>query len=283
MNNYSEQINALCHFIQTNQPLLILTGAGCSTDSGIPDYRDENGAWKNKQPVQFRDFVADVNVRKRYWARSMAGWTRISVAKPNAAHIALAQLQQQGLVHLIITQNVDGLHQKAGDGKILDLHGRLESVVCINCGASETRKQFQDKLERHNQSFTGASYTIAPDGDAELMNSDFSGFYIPPCQVCDGILKPDVVFFGESVPKSRLNIALEELARAAGLLVIGSSLMVYSGYRFCKIALETNKPVAVINLGHTRADGKLQLKIEHSCAKVLIDVTKQILQTSPIQ
>lgn len=250
----------LTEFIQTHPRLLVLTGAGISTDSGIPDYRDQQGRWKRKQPVQHSDFMRCEHTRRRYWGRSLIGWPVMRDARPNPAHQALARLEQRGHINLLVTQNVDGLHQRAGSRGVVDLHGRSDRVVCMHCDYRCNREQTHQASAELNPAFTRFSATAAPDGDADL-EVDFSGFRIPHCPRCGGILKPDVVFFGDNVPKQRVIQTLDALHNADALLVIGSSLMVYSGFRFCRRAKEWNKPIAALTLGNTRADELLSLKL----------------------
>ncbi len=256
-------------FIEAHPRLFVLTGAGCSTDSGIPDYRDTQGGWKRPQPVTYQAFMGDVRTRQRYWARSLVGWRRFGSAQPNATHHALARLEQQGRAHVLLTQNVDGLHQAAGHRNVIDLHGRLNEVRCTACGHRLPRHAFQHALIERNPAWALLDAGDAPDGDADLDGRDFSGFEIPPCPACDGILKPDVVFFGENVPRDRVDAAITSLNDADGVLVVGSSLMVFSGYRFVAAAARDGKPIAAVNLGRTRADPLLTLKIEQSCAAAL--------------
>lgn len=266
---------ALTDFIHRHPRLLVLTGAGISTDSGIPDYRDSNGEWKRKQPVQHPDFMRSEHTRQRYWGRSLVGWPVMRDARPNAAHDALAQLEQLGHIDLLVTQNVDGLHQRAGSEKVIDLHGRSDRVICMSCDFSCSRDEVHHQSADLNPTFTHFSAETAPDGDADL-EVDFSGFRIPDCPHCGGILKPDVVFFGDNVPKQRVTDALDALQQADGLLVIGSSLMVYSGFRFCRRAEEWDKPIAALTLGRTRADELLSLKLSSPITPVL-QSTVQVL------
>ncbi|MDE2196093.1 MAG: NAD-dependent protein deacetylase, partial [Gammaproteobacteria bacterium] len=221
----------LAGFIRGHARLVILTGAGCSTGSGIPDYRDREGHWKREPPVQFLDFVASAAVRRRYWARSLLGWRRIAEAQPNGAHHALAGLERAGFVRHLITQNVDGLHQKAGSRRVTDLHGCLDAVVCLACGASGPRERFQARLAARNPRWLALTAGSAPDGDADLDGVDFSAFEVPDCEACDGLLKPAVVFFGEALPAVRSTGALAEVQQADALLAVGTSLMVWSGFR----------------------------------------------------
>jgi len=262
-------IDRLVEFVRQRKNITVLSGAGCSTGSGIPDYRDEDGNWKNAQPVQFGDFVKSPAVRKRYWARSFAGWRRISKARPNAAHAALAKLEQSGHVQSLITQNVDSLHRMAGSRMVIDLHGVLHETRCLHCDTEGKRSDWQAILEENNPGWTPQVAAYTPDGDAELSDSDYLEFNVPDCPVCGGIIKPDVVFFGESVPAKKVNAATERLERSDALLVVGSSLMVFSGYRFAHLANAAKIPVVIINRGRTRADDIAVHKLSSDCAEVL--------------
>ena len=259
----------LPEFVAAHRRLFVLTGAGCSTDSGIPDYRDANGGWKRQQPVTYQAFVGEPTTRQRYWARSLVGWRRFGRAQPNATHHALARLEQQGKLTLLLTQNVDRLHQAAGSENVVDLHGRLDQVRCLACEHRVPRADFQAELVRLNPAWANLDAADAPDGDADLDGRDFSRFQVPSCPHCIGLLKPDVVFFGENVPRERVDAGMQALHDADAMLVIGSSLMVYSGYRFAYAAARAGKPIAAVNMGHTRADPLLSLKIEQSCAQAL--------------
>ena len=256
-------------FIAAHRRLFVLTGAGCSTGSGIPDYRDEQGAWKRTPPVTYQAFVGDRITRRRYWARSLVGWPRIAPAQPNAAHRALAALEAQGRCSQLLTQNVDGLHQAAGSRAVIDLHGRLDAVVCLGCGASSSRADVQRRLAEANPAWAGLAAGAAPDGDADLEDRDFATFQVPACDACGGMLKPDVVFFGENVPRARVDAAMAGLAQADGMLVVGSSLMVYSGLRFVHAAVRAQIPVAAVNLGRTRADDLLRFRMAAPCGDAL--------------
>ncbi|WP_433852783.1 NAD-dependent protein deacetylase [Stenotrophomonas nitritireducens] len=258
----------LAEFVASHRRLLLLTGAGCSTDSGIPDYRDADGQWKRTPPVDYRAFMADAAVRRRYWARSLVGWPRFGQARPNATHHALAALEAAGRVELLLTQNVDGLHQRAGSQCVIDLHGRLDEVRCMGCGTRSSREALQQRLLDANPAWAALQAAQAPDGDADL-EGDFGGFVEPDCTACGGLLKPDVVFFGENVPRERVAAVHAHLQRADAVLVVGSSLMVYSGFRFVDAAAKAGLPVAAVNLGRTRADALLSLKIEQPCAQAL--------------
>ena len=262
-------IDALRSFVADHPRLFVLTGAGISTASGIPDYRDRDGGWKRKPPVTFQAFTGDAATRSRYWARSLVGWRRFGTAKPNEAHLALARLERAGHVVQLVTQNVDGLHEAAGSREAVDLHGRLDRVRCLGCERRVPRAHFQRALECLNPDWIALDALDAPDGDAELEGLPFERFVVPGCEACGGLLKPDVVFFGEAVPRERVERAFAALERSDAMLVVGSSLMVYSGYRFARAAVHAGKPVAAINLGRTRADELLALKIEADCATVL--------------
>jgi NAD-dependent SIR2 family protein deacetylase len=268
----------LAMFIRRHPRLLVLTGAGCSVASGIPEYRDHDGAWKSRPPVRYADFMASAAVRRRYWARSVFGWARVAGAEPGAVHRALARLERSGHAGTVVTQNVDALHQRAGSRRVIDLHGRLDEVECLDCGTRLRRADVQDVLISWNRSFLaalgdpgGAAPAARPDGDAQV-DADFSEFRVPDCPSCGGVLKPAVVFFGENVPRSRVDAALAALAAADALLVVGSSLMVFSGFRFCLAARDLGKPVAAVNLGRTRADDLLSLKVASDCGTAFEDV-----------
>lgn len=247
----------------------MLSGAGCSTGSGIPDYRDARGEWKRAQPMTWQVFTADPAARRRYWARSLVGWPRMGRALPNDAHHALVGLEQRGRLALLLTQNVDGLHQRAGSRAVIDLHGRLDTVVCLACDARSEREPFQRRLQAMNPGWSERRAELLPDGDAALDETDFSGFEVPACERCGGMLKPDVVFFGESVPRTRIAQANAALEASDAMLVVGSSLMVFSGFRFARRAAELGLPLASVTLGRGRADHLLTLKIEAPCGKAL--------------
>jgi NAD-dependent SIR2 family protein deacetylase len=263
------ECSSLPDFVDRYRRLFILTGAGCSTRSGIPDYRDAEGQWKRAQPVTFQAFMGDEKTRRRYWARSLIGWRRIRHAEPNDAHRALARLEARGGIELLLTQNVDRLHQAAGSTRVIDLHGRIDLVRCMDCGRRSPRDELQDDLSRLNADWLDLDATEAPDGDADLEGADFSSFVIPCCRRCGGVLKPDVVFFGENVPRDRVDAALRHLDEADAMLIVGSSLMVYSGFRFVERAASLRKPVAAVNLGRTRADALFTLKAEQACESAL--------------
>jgi len=258
----------LADFLQQHAPVMILSGAGISTDSGIPDYRDSLGKWKRPQPVQHQNFLSSPATRQRYWARSLIGWPVMQQARPNSAHVQIAALESRGLVSHVVTQNVDRLHQKAGSEKTIDLHGRADEIICIRCDYREMRSVMHEHCAALNPAFALLQAGVAPDGDADL-ETDFSGFRVPACPVCNGILKPDVVFFGDNVPRARVDDVFAGLQASRGLLVVGSSLMVFSGFRFCREAHRQQIPLAILTKGVTRADDLASLKLDNSIADTL--------------
>jgi NAD-dependent SIR2 family protein deacetylase len=219
--------------------------------------------------VQYRDFVESDAVRRRYWARSFAGWPMFAAAQPGTAHAALAQMERVGRVTRIVTQNVDRLHQRAGSRDVIDLHGRLDKVRCLECGNRFDRDAFQERLHGANPDWDASSARIAPDGDAELEGVDFGAFEVPACEVCGGMLKPDVVFYGESVPREAATAALAAVESADGVLVVGSSLMVWSSFRLVRAAHAGGTPVVAVNRGRTRGDGLFAFKLGGECGETL--------------
>jgi len=260
---------SLEEFIDRHHRITVVTGAGCSTDSGIPDYRDLEGQWKRSPPMTYQVFTGTELARQRYWARSMLGWPLIAAAQPNRAHLALAALERRGKVGVLITQNVDGLHQQAGSRAVIDLHGRLDRVVCLDCRTLSDRADLQHRMIALNPAWLQHGADMAPDGDADLEGRDFSAFRLPSCEVCGGILKPDVVYYGESVPRERVEAGMAALGQSDALLVIGSSLMVFSGFRFARKACELGLPIVSVNLGRSRADDLLSLRVRERAAEAL--------------
>lgn len=262
-------LDALTALVERSRRMVVLTGAGCSTESGIPDYRDGQGAWKRTPPMQYQEFIGSHAARQRYWARALSGWKQFRGVVPNKAHQALARFEQVGRVRCLITQNVDGLHQRAGSMKVIDLHGRIDGVECLQCLRNISRERVQMRLAELNPAWLNLDAAMAPDGDALLGDLDFSQFRLVECEHCGGALKPAVVFFGERVPQDRVANAFAAVENADALLVVGSSLMVFSGYRFVRAAQAHKLPVAIVNLGRTRADAEADIKIEGSCGEVL--------------
>lgn len=246
-----------------------LTGAGISTESGIPDYRGGGTLRRARNPIQYREFVHDPDGRRRYWARSAIGWARFRAARPNPAHRAAAALEQAGALAGIITQNVDRLHSAAGSRRVVELHGALAEVRCLDCGTVESRDRVQERLLALNPGWEQRQARSAPDGDAELPAALVEEFRVAGCDHCAGTLKPNVVFFGESVPRATVDAAWTLLDEAEVLLVIGSSLAVFSGYRFVRRAAERGLPIAIVNLGQTRGDPLATLRIEARAGELL--------------
>ena len=274
----SEGAVALARFIDAHPRLFVLTGAGCSTGSGIPDYRDLDGGWKRRPPVTLQAFVAEATTRRRYWARSLVGWRRFGRARPNGTHAALARLEADGRVEVLLTQNVDGLHQSAGSRNVIDLHGRLDVVRCLANDHRFGRDGFQVRLRQANPVWDVSSARIAPDGDADLEDIDFSAFNVPACATCGGMLKPDVVFYGESVPRETTAAALAAIEAAGGVLVAGSSLMVWSSFRLVRAAVARGIEVVAVNRGRTRGDDLFAFKLDRECGAVLRGVTEALRQ-----
>jgi NAD-dependent SIR2 family protein deacetylase len=268
MSTFDAADDRLRRWIVRHRRVFVLTGAGCSTASGIPDYRDDQGEWKRRPPVMIQAFRTQDAVYRRYWARAYVGWTRLSTAAPNAAHRAFAAWESAGTLLQLVTQNVDGLHQRAGSRAVVDLHGRLDVVVCLGCNARTSRSMLQTAITAANPGWWAAAAT-APDGDADIDGTVIESFAAPRCEQCGGLLKPDVVFFGENVPADRYTHAREALARADAVLVAGSSLMVYSGFRFVRLGHEAGLPIAIVNRGRTRGDDLAELKIERDVGGTL--------------
>lgn len=243
--------------------VVVLSGAGLSTESGIPDYRGPSGAARRHHTAMtFQSFTGDAAARRRYWARSHLGWRAFESARPNSGHHAIAGLERAGLVTGIVTQNVDGLHQAAGGRTVVDLHGRLDRVVCLTCGTAGPRRRVHERLAAANPSWTAVAGTVNPDGDVDVPEEALPDFVTVDCERCGGLLKPDVVYFGESVPAHRVAAATALVERAATLLVLGSSLTVYSGRRFVSSAARAGRRVAIVNEGPTRGDEHAELKID---------------------
>jgi NAD-dependent SIR2 family protein deacetylase len=270
------ELELLDNFLQRHPRTAVLTGAGISAASGIPTYRDAGGAWLGREPIRHQDFVSTVAARQRYWARSFAGWPAVAKARPNPGHEALARLESQRHISLLITQNVDRLHQRAGSQQVVDLHGRLDRVICLNCANLCHRSSIQQRLGADNPQLAGLSGTLTPDGDADVAASRLRDVKVPDCETCGGMLMPDVVFFGGTVPRSRVAHCTDAINKADALVAIGSSLQVFSGYRFCRQAVQAGKPLLIINPGRTRADELASLKLHSACAPLLQAVSGRL-------
>ncbi len=246
---------------------LALTGAGMSTDSGIPDYRGPGSA--NRSPMTYQDFCSGAAAQRRYWARAHLGWSRMNGAVPNAGHHALARLEAAGTCTGVVTQNVDGLHEQAGASRVVALHGRISDVVCLGCGDRLSRALLQREMDLLNPGWLSrhAAAPTRPDGDVEVL--DTTGFVTPHCPACGGALKPDVVFFGENVPKDRVERCYAMVDAAPALLVLGSSLTVMSGLRFVRHAVKRRTPVVIVNRGATRGDALVTTKLHHGTSEFL--------------
>jgi len=256
--------------------VVVLSGAGLSTESGIPDYRGPTGLARGAQPMTYQVFTGDPQARRRYWARSHVGWRQVGDARPNAGHLAVAALQQGGQLSGIITQNVDGLHRAAGASDVVELHGSLHRVVCLNCGDQTRRTALERRLVAANRSWHAGVGQQRPDGDVELDEADIERFCLVDCAVCGGVLKPDVVFFGETVPAERVARCFALVEAASALLVLGSSLTVMSGYRFVRRAARLGLPIAIVNQGPTRGDAAATVRVDAPLGRVL----PGLLQTS---
>ncbi|MBJ6623193.1 NAD-dependent protein deacetylase [Streptomyces rochei] len=262
--------------------VLVLSGAGISTESGIPDYRGEGGSLSRHTPMTYQDFTADARARRRYWARSHLGWRTFGRARPNAGHRAVAAFGRRGLLSGVITQNVDGLHQAAGSDGVVELHGSLDRVVCLSCGAFSPRRELARRLEEANPDFAPVAAGINPDGDADLTDEQVGDFRVVPCAVCGGVLKPDVVFFGENVPPPRVEQCRALVRGAASLLVLGSSLTVMSGLRFVRQAAEAGKPVLIVNRDPTRGDRHALTRVAVPLGTALTTVAAQLGVPVPV-
>ena len=269
MSHSNTDLKSLQAFLQAHPRLVVLTGAGISVGSGIPTYRDSQGNWRANEPIKHQEFISDTVRRQRYWARSVRGWPGVRDARPNEAHRALAGLEQRGHVDLLITQNVDRLHQRAGSGQVIDLHGRLDRVVCLQCHEHEAREVTQQRLERDNPGSLSGAFEVRPDGDSDVSEAEVRRFMAPDCSACGGTLMPDVVFFGGTVPRGRVDNCMSAVDACDALLVVGSSLQVYSGFRFCRRAAEHDKAIALINPGRTRADELATLRLSAACGPLL--------------
>jgi NAD+-dependent protein deacetylase sirtuin 4 len=274
-------LEALCRILD-GRTAVVLSGAGCSTESGIPDYRGEGRRRRTRSPILFQEFMADPGARARYWLRSTAGWPRFRAARPNPGHRAVARLEEVGAVRGVITQNVDGLHQGGGSRRVLELHGSLDRVRCMACSGVEDRGALQERLLELNPDLEPASTVPAPDGDAHVDPELHRPFQVPGCRTCGGILKPDVVFFGENVPRDRLEQAWSLYEEGDVLLVLGSSLAVFSGRRFILRAAKDGRPVAIVNQGPTRGDHVARVRVEGRLGAVLPRLARRLAHGSSL-
>ena len=257
--------------------VVVLSGAGLSTDSGIPDYRGATGSLRRHTPMTYQTFTRDPAGRHRYWARSFVGWRQIATARPNDGHRAVAALERCGLLAGVITQNVDGLHQAAGARDVVELHGGLDRTVCLGCGDRASRADLDVRLQAANPGFGPRTGEVNPDGDAELPDAVLDGFVMVGCLACgDGPLKPDVVFFGETVPRDRVDDCFARVDDAGALLVLGSSLTVMSGYRFVLRAARLGIPVGIVNVGPTRGDAKADVRVDAPLGSVLPELVRRL-------
>ena len=258
--------------------IVALTGAGCSTESGIPDYRGPETRHQRRDPIQGPTFVKDEATRRRYWARAMIGWERFSRARPNAAHQALATLEAEGRLAGIVTQNVDRLHRAAGSRRVIELHGALADVRCLSCPARTSREAVQRRLVEANPELAARSFTSAPDGDAEVTEDAWRAFRVVDCEACGGALRPDVVFFGENVPRPVVDAAFALLDEADALLVVGTSLQVFSGYRFVVHASKRAVPIAMVNLGEARGQALAAVFVDGRAGEILPPLADALLR-----
>jgi NAD-dependent SIR2 family protein deacetylase len=249
--------------------VMVLSGAGLSTESGIPDYRGPTGALRKSLPMTYQTFTRDPLARRRYWARSQLGWRLVARAEPNDGHRAVAVLQQRGVLSGVVTQNVDGLHQAGGADDVVELHGNLERVVCLGCFARTPRDELDVRLRAANSSWEAVATAVNPDGDVALDEATVASFEVVDCLDCGGILKPDVVFFGENVPPAKVAHCYDLVERSRSLLVLGSSLAVMSGLRFVKRAASLGRPVAIVNQGWTRGDEHATWKVHAALGPTL--------------
>uniref|UniRef100_A0A8C8SR97 NAD-dependent protein deacylase n=1 Tax=Pelusios castaneus TaxID=367368 RepID=A0A8C8SR97_9SAUR len=266
------EVETLQRFVSHSQRLLVLTGAGISTESGIPDYRSEGVglyARTDRRPIQHAEFVHSASARQRYWARNFVGWPQFSSHQPNAAHLALRHWERLGKVHWLVTQNVDALHTKAGSQRMTELHGCTHRVLCLGCGEQTSRFELQKYFEALNPTWRAEAHGVAPDGDVFLTEEQVHNFRVPACSRCGGILKPDVTFFGDTVSQEKVDFVHKRLTESDSMLVAGSSLQVYSGYRFALAAQEKKLPIVIVNIGPTRSDHFAALKLNSRCGALL--------------
>jgi len=256
--------------------IAVLTGAGVSTESGIPDYRSPEALQRPRRPIHGPEFVRNAALRRRYWARSMVGWQRFRDARPGAAHLAIARLEAAGVASSLITQNVDRLHHAAGSREVIELHGALAETVCLECGCIEDRDALQVRMRELNPSWLDGPSPMAPDGDADLPDELIEGFVTPACVQCDGVLKPNVVFFGHNVARPIVDAAFAKIEEADALLVAGTSLAVFSGYRFLLRAAERKIPIAIVNRGPVRGEERATVKVDGGTGETLAAIARRL-------
>ncbi|MDI5939344.1 MULTISPECIES: NAD-dependent protein deacetylase [unclassified Micromonospora] len=282
MDDVTQTIDAVAGLL-AGGGVVVLSGAGLSTDSGIPDYRGPSGVARRHTPMTFQAFTGDPAARRRYWARSHLGWRTIARAAPNDGHAAVARLQHAGLVDAVITQNVDGLHTAAGSTPVVELHGSLDAVVCLDCGDRTAREELDRRLREANPGFSAAVAAVNPDGDVDLPDAQVARFRPVDCERCrTGMLKPDVVFFGETVPPARVAACFDLVQRARAVLVLGSSLTVMSGRRFVIRAAKQGIPVAIVNQGPTRGDGYATVRVDAPLGGVLPELADRLTTRAPL-
>ncbi|XP_065177410.1 NAD-dependent protein lipoamidase sirtuin-4, mitochondrial-like [Sycon ciliatum] len=268
-------VHSLEEFIRNSRKLFILTGAGLSTESGIPDYRSTGVgmyATSKQRPIQYSEFVKNTEARRRYWARNYAGWPSFSSRQPNLGHMFLSELERRDMLHWLVTQNVDRLHRKAGSSRVSELHGSTHDIICLQCKAMTYRSDLQIRMAEMNPQFHDRredENTVRPDGDVHFETDAWKSFHIPDCQLCGGMLKPNVVFFGDVVPRPLVTDIYEKLGECDAMLVIGSSLEVYSSYRFALAAAEQSIPMCLLNIGSTRADHLASMHIHARCGETM--------------
>ena len=277
---HDTSVDALADYLAQFRNIWVLTGAGISRGSGIPTYRDHDGKWQRSDPILHQEFISEPAARQRYWARSFVGWRMVDGALPNPAHLALARLEEYGLVCQVVTQNVDGLHQAAGSRRVLDLHGRLDRNICLDCGVLSSRAKYQETLAQANPHLEPAAAAYLPDGDADLGEEACRDVVIPPCPACGGMLKPDVVFFGGSVAPAVVSEAFDSLESADVVLLVGTSMQVYSGYRFCKRAAELDISITSVNLGVSRAEELISVNLRADCGTALPALADKLTATA---
>lgn len=271
-NTDAQYLAQLQEFVSKARHLFVMTGAGLSTESGIPDYRSEKVglyARTNRRPMEHMEFIRSAKARQRYWARNFVGWPQFSSHQPNSAHTVLQKWEQRGKLNWLVTQNVDALHSKAGQKRLTELHGCTHRVICLGCADISARENLQRHFEALNPDWTAYAGAMAPDGDVFLADDQVLNFRVPPCERCGGILKPEVTFFGDTVSKTKVQFVHERLAESDAVLVVGSSLQVYSGYRFLLAASDKKMPVAIVNIGPTRADHMAEIRVSGRCGEVL--------------